>query len=289
VQQTQLEGIQFEGEGSAGDGTVQLVDNETESPEPGEGDGDGGEEDAETGSGGEDGTEAPAEDGPYSPHPDYPNRNKNGTYGDGNTADGKEAERKALDQREEETGTPLIRDQVRATHPDVQNPKTGKPQGRYYDALEPTGNPDEYIGVEAKTHEGVDLTADQARFDEAVSAERPATAVVDGREVKIVDTVVVHPPEGWDAPSAESVPWGAESGATGPAVPPALAGDPGRQPSGTAPAAPAPTAGSPLPDWGTQLTPQQMIDSGDPALRVAGEEIRRRMAEQGIVDTSGIA
>jgi hypothetical protein len=32
-----------------------------------------------------------------------------------------------------------------------------------------------------------------------------------------------------------------------------------------------------------------MIDSDDPALRVAGQEIRRRMAEQGIVDPSGLA
>lgn len=84
---------------------------------------------------------------PWGPNPNYPNRTNNGKYGVGNSVDGKAAEGAALGQRELDTGIPILRGQVRATHPDVTNPATGKPQGRFYDGLEPTGVPGEYIGV----------------------------------------------------------------------------------------------------------------------------------------------
>lgn len=242
------------------------------------------------------GNESEEKPNPKDPHPTDPNRSADGTYGPGNSGDGKAAEKAALDAREERTHIPLERTQVRATHPDVINPKTKKPQHRYYDALEPTGNPNEYVGIEAKTHEGAHRR-DQERFDAAVSADRPATATLNGREITIVDTDIEYPPEGWVPPSAQD---GGDTPASGDAAPPSPSSPPppalattGMPPAGAAPATPAPTEAAPetasFPEWGTQLTPQQMIDSGDPALRVIGQEIRRRMAEQGKIDPSGIA
>lgn len=287
----ELEGIRFDGEGDSRDPTIRMVDNETEEPAPAEADDGTGDAD-EAGTGSEDTGGSDGESNPKDPHPDYPNRSVDGTYGPGNSGDGKAAEKAALDERERKTHIAIVREQVRATHPDVENPKTGKPQHRYYDGLEPTGNPDEYIGIEAKTNEDSGQTHQQ-EFDDAVTVERPATAVLDGREIKIVDAQTVYPPDGWVPPSqresssdsAPSTGGGAQPGASASPVPPSLTSPGAVQGGGV----PAPVAGSPVPDWGTQLTPQQMIDSDDPALRVAGQEIRRRMAEQGIVDPSGIA
>ncbi|WP_205626353.1 hypothetical protein [Mycolicibacterium conceptionense] len=275
----ELEGIRFEGERTDGSPDhVQLVSNEFKlhpQDDP---------------------------DDPWSPHPDYPNRTKNGKYGKGNSRDGKAAEKAALDKREEDTGIPIVRQQVRATHPDVRHPD-GTPQYRYFDGLEPTGNPDEYIGIEAKINEGA-LDRDQQVFDAQVSRERPATATLNGRPIKIVGAEVEYPPEGWVPPSEQPGPGaGASAGATeaGPApvgpnnwggveaegtVP--VTGPAGPVP-GSAPVAPAPGSVPVTPSWGTHLTPQEMIDSGDPALRVAGEEIRRQMQANGQIDPSGIA
>ncbi|AER47737.1 hypothetical protein DORI_88 [Mycobacterium phage Dori] len=297
----ELEGIRFDGESQGRDSTVQLVDNETENPdtetetEPNEGTGDATDPDTDNTDQG--GADSPVDDGPKSPHPDYPNRNKDGTYSDGNTVDGKAAEKAALDNREDETGIPLERRQVRATHPDVTNPKTGKPQQRYYDALEPTDNPDEYIGIEAKTNENAHRS-DQERFDDAVTPERPATATLDGREIRIVDTDVVYPPEGWDeAPAESDAPTdsgGAEAKVPGPSLPPGLT-DPGAggfggvHAEGTVPVGPAPANAPNYPGWGTQLTPQEMISSDDPALRVAGQAILEQMQREGKIDPSSTA
>ncbi|CAJ1579842.1 hypothetical protein [[Mycobacterium] wendilense] len=221
---------------------------------------------------------------PKDPHEKYPNRSADGTYGPGNSGDGKAAEKAALDQRERETGVPIIRQQVQATHPDVVNPKTKNPQGRFYDGLQPTGNPDEYIGLEAKTHDGVKLTREQQSFDAAVSPERPATATLNGREITIVGAQKVHPPDGWVPPSAGQPP--GPNVNQGTVNVPTESGRPVPAPGGASPPAPTTGAGG---SWGTQLTPQQMIDSDDPALRVAGQEIRRRMAEKGMIDPSGLA
>lgn len=280
-----LAGIQFDGEGASQDPLIQAVSNE-----PDETPADTGE-DGQTGADDTDGTEGGGQPNPKDPHPDYPNRSADGTYGPGNSGDGKAAEKAALDERENQTGVPITRQQVRATHPDVKNPDTGEPQQRYYDGLEPTGNPDEYIGIEAKTNESASRPS-QERFDDAVTPDRPATAVLDGREIKIVDAQTIYPPEGWQPPSAPAESpalapvEGAAPGAPHQPVPPGLLGPgSGAKVEGAVPATEAPA----LPGWGTQLTPQQMIDSGDPALRVLGQELRRRMAEQGIVDPSGLA
>lgn len=267
----ELDGIRFEGEGEGRDGepTVQLVSNEFKlNPQD--------------------------EDDPWAPHPDFPNRTRNGKYGKENSKDGEAAAKAALDERERKTHIPLTRQEVRATHPDVRHPD-GTPQFRYYDALEPTDNPDEYLGIEAKTNPKA-LRRDQQTFDAAVTPERPATAVLNGREIRIVGAQTVYPPEGWKPPSVEMGPGaGASAGeaTAGPvpksAVDGGAGGFGGAQAEGTVPATPAPGNAPVAPSWGTQLTPQEMIDSGDPALRVLGEQLRAQMQQEGKVDPSGIA
>lgn len=201
----------------------------------------------------------PADPNPKDPHETDPNRSRDGTYGPGNSGDGKAAEKAALDARERRTGIPIIRDQVRATHPDVINPDTGKPQGRFYDGLEPTGNPGEYIGIEAKTSEGVDLPKNQQRFDAAVSPQRPATATLNGQPITIVDAQTVYPPQGWVPPSAQVTqtipPVGAAPGSVDGLPPPVMRTDDG------APLVPGPGT-SPVPNWGTYIPPDEAAKGG---------------------------
>ncbi|QZH65021.1 hypothetical protein [Mycolicibacterium farcinogenes] len=302
----ELQGIRFEGEGDGRDGTVRFVDHETEDPETetdtrddtGTGDADDPDADAETGDG-----DAPVVKDPKGQNEDYPNRNNDGTYRGENSRDGKDAEKAALDKREEDTGITLERQQVRATHPDVINPKTGKPQHRYYDAVEPTDDPDEYIGIEAKSHEGLDRTTDQERFDDAVTPDKPATATLDGREIRIIDTDLAYPPEGWDeapadsgAESSGSETGGADAKVGGPSLPPGLTdrgagGFGGVHAEGTVPTAPTPTPAHHFPDWGTHLTPQQMIDSDDPAMRVLGQQLleQQRQRSGNVYDPDSMA
>lgn len=265
-QAAELQAIRFEGEGDGNGAHVQLVDRHFKL-DP------------------QDTTREPKR-----PHDTDPNRASDGTYGPNNQGDGKAAERAALDAREQETGIPIIRQQVRATHPDVVNPDTGKLQNRYYDGLQPTGNPDEYIGFEAKTNKE-SLDPKQKKFDAAVTPEKPARAMLNGREIKIVDSQVIYPPKGWVPPPVEMGPGAGASAGTvtaGPVPNPTVDWG-GAEAEGTVSAGPATGSAPVTPSWGTHLTPQQMIDSDDPFLRVAGQEIRRRMAEQGIVDPSGIA
>ena len=160
-------------------------------------------------------TPADPDKDPYAQNPDYPNRNNLGHYGAGNSKDGKAEEQAALDFREDETGISIERQQVRATHPDVTKPD-GKPQWRYYDGLEPTGNPDEYIGIEAKGHPGAHQPYQDA-FDAAVTDESPAEAVLNGRKIKIVDTAPSYPPPGWTPP---------DTGGTGAQQAPTISGLP---------------------------------------------------------------
>lgn len=188
---------------------------------------------------------------PKDPNPNYPNRTNDGKYGTGNSLDGKAAEKAALDKRQADLGIPIIRDQVVATHPDVINPDTGKPQRRLYDGLEPTGVPGEYIGVEAKTHQGVGRDKPQQRFDDAVSPEHPATAVLNGQPIKIVGTDLAYPPEGWVPPPPQ----------------PGVSPFGGAQADATVPGAGrAPVQGSattdPFPNWGTHISPEEASKGG---------------------------
>ncbi|SKQ44034.1 hypothetical protein [Mycobacteroides abscessus] len=158
---------------------------------------------------------------PKGQNPNYPNRNNDGTYRDGNALDGKDDEKAALDKREKDTNIKSIRDQVRATVPGAES-KPGVAQWRYYDGLEPTGRPDEYIGLEAKGIDG-DRTAPQKAFDNLVTRDNPASATLNGRQIKIVGTELVRP--------------GAAPGGGG--VPTQVGGSAGRG-GGAAPVAPAP-------------------------------------------------
>jgi hypothetical protein len=159
---------------------------------------------------------------PYDQNEKYPNRNNLGQYGAGNSRDGKAEEEAALRDREGKTGIPIERQQVRATHPDVTN-DNGKPQWRYYDGLEPTGNPDEYIGIEAKGHPGAHQPY-QDEFDAAVTDASPAEAVLNGRKIKIVDTAPAYPPPGWTLPTEQGP--GAQQAPTISGLPPWLQGAP---------------------------------------------------------------
>lgn len=254
----ELHGMRFEGEGDGNGAHVQLVDNKfKQDPPP---------------------TDPPPV--PKERHATDPNRSADGTYGPGNFGDGKAAEKAALDEIERRTHVPVIRQQVRATQPGVINPKTGKLQERYYDGLQPTGNPDEYIGYEAKTNPG-SLDKDQQTFDKTVTRDHPATATLNGRPITIVDARTVYPPEGWVPPSAAA---GAEHGA-GPAAPapPATTGYPGMpEPpkmwrDDGAPLAhpgdrpPVHAGSNPFPNWGTYISPEELAKSSDPELSNLGK------------------
>lgn len=243
-----LESLSFPAEHEGGDPTVKAVDYHRFKQEPG-----------------------PADPDDPNRHAWYPNRNPWGEYGKGNRDDGKAAEQAALDELQRQTRIPIIRQQVRATQPDVISPKTGKPQERYFDGLQPTGNPDEYIGIEAKTHEGIGRTPPQQRFDTQISREHPATAILNGRPITIVGSQLAYPPPGWvpPPPPAATVPApGAASGA-----PPGLPPPPVMHRDDGAPL--VPSAGSnPFPNWGTHISPDELAKSSDPELGNLGKFYR---------------
>lgn len=214
----ELEGIRFDGEGDSRDPTIRMVDHDVKLNPPVEPD-----------------------DDQWLPHPDYPGRSRNGRYNKDNSRDGAAAAKAALDKRQKDTGIELIRQEVRATHPDVIH-ENGQPQHRYYDALEPTGYPDEYIGIEAKTNKGA-LRTDQQTFDAAVSPERPAKATLNGREITIIGAEVEYPPKGWVPPSAQN-----PDASLAPSPPAAGAGPgPSSSGSGLPVTGPAPAPASPNP------------------------------------------
>ncbi len=193
---------------------------------------------------------------PYDQNPRYPNRNNLGQYGAGNSRDGKAEEEAALANREAQTGIPIERQQVRATHPEVT--RDGKPQWRYYDGLEPTGNPDEYIGIEAKGHEGAHQSA-QDTFDGAVSPQSPAEAVLNGRKIKIVGAQPAYPAPGWTPPDSAGPPAAQQAPMTS-GLPPWLQG----APTQIGPANPllAPYPGASMPGMPTSHVTGALPDSG---------------------------
>lgn len=168
----------------------------------------------------------PPKPDPKAPHPDYPGRTNDGKFGQGNNGDGKLEEKLALDKREGKTKIPIIRQKVRAVVPGALNPD-GSEQWRYYDGLEPTGNPNEYLGIEGK-RDGVKLTGPQSKFDQLVTPDNPARATLNGEPIRIVGNAVAYPqlPPGTgpltEAPGGgmgESGPV-ARSGGAAPAAPP---------------------------------------------------------------------
>jgi hypothetical protein len=258
---TDLEGITFDGEGDGRDPTIQMLDDGTEEP-------------------------SPQDDGGYKPHPDYPDHKPNGEWGPKNSGvEGDVEAQKAFDERQRRTGIPIERQK---TWVYLTDPETGKTLRREYDGLEPIpGQPGKYTGLEHKLG-NKDPTTHQEKFDGLVRGGLPARGTLNGEPIEVVDTELIRTPRPGDPTAGAAAGSSAGPGAslapgTG-GIPPAVVDG-----GGSAPAVPAPAGTPAIPDWGTQLTPQQMIDSGDPALIVLGQEIRRQMAEQGIVDPSGIA
>lgn len=240
----------------------------------------------------EDGGEDPDDGGEYKPHPDYPDHKPNGEWGPGNSGlEGHAEAQKAFDARTRDTGIRIERKLIWVY---LTDPETGKTLRREYDGLEEIpGQPGKYTGLEHKLGRK-DPTKHQEHFDDLVRSGIPARGTLNGQPIEVVDAELIRtprpdatPPPGAGASAGEST--------AGPA-PVGSGGWGGVEAEGTVPVNAAPATGSApatsapvTPSWGTHLTPQEMIDSDDPALRVAGQEIRRRMAEQGIVDPSGLA
>lgn len=273
----ELEGIRFEGEGDGREGAIYLVDNKIKlNPQ------DGGED---------------PDNGGYKPHPEYPDHKPNGEWGPGNSGVEGDAEaQKAFDERQKRTGIPIERQKIWVY---VTDPETGKTLRREYDGLEPIpGQPGKYTGLEHKLG-NKDTTKHQEKFDGLVNGGTPATGTLNGRPIEVVKALEIRTPRpdalppgaGASAGEATAGPAPVDAGGWGGVhaegtVP--VAGPAGPV-SGSAPVTTAPGGAPVTPTWGTHLTPQQMIDSGDPALRVIGEELRRQMQANGQIDPSGTA
>jgi hypothetical protein len=115
-------------------------------------------------------------------------RDVEGKFAPGN--DGKiahDAEKQGLEQYANDTGREVIDVKVAAKLPDMTP--------RYYDGLSPNGDGtytaiETYTGVEVKSGTA-GLSAHQQEFDAAVNSGRPATANLNGREIKITETRVI--------------------------------------------------------------------------------------------------
>lgn len=246
----------------------------------------------------QDGGEDPDNGGGYTPHPDYPDHKPNGEWGPKNSGVEGDAEaQKAFDEREKKTHIPIERQKIWVY---LTDPETGRTLRREYDGLEEIpGQPGKYTGLEHKLG-NKDPTKHQEKFDGLVRGGIPAKGTLNGQPIEVVDAELIRtprpdatPPPGAGASAGEATAgpapvdpggWGGvEAQGTVPVTGPA-----GSVP-GSAPVTSGPGSAPVTPSWGTHLTPQEMIDSDDPALRVAGQEIRRKMDEQGIVDPSGLA
>jgi len=135
------------------------------------------------------------------PNETYPGRDARGRFIPGNTggADGAAAAEQRLQQYEKDFNTSVVRQQIRVAVIDpssgqpMTDPQTGMPLYRYYDALEPTGKPGQYVGIEVKSGTA-DLTRQQKIFDSRVSAQTPATGTLNGQPVKVIDTELLRTP-----------------------------------------------------------------------------------------------
>jgi hypothetical protein len=202
--------------------------------------------------------------GGYKPHDKYPDHKPNGEWGPGNSGVEGDAEaQEAFKARQERTHIPIEREKVWVY---LTDPETGRTLRREYDGLEHIpGQPNKYVGLEHKLGKK-DPTDHQQRFDDLVRGGLPARGVLRGQDIEVVDAELIRTPR----PDINDLP---SAGTDGTVME----------------RAPVNEEAPVLPDWGTRLTPQQMIDSGDPALIIAGEELRRQMREQGKIDPSGIA
>ncbi|SKK20080.1 hypothetical protein [Mycobacteroides abscessus] len=150
---------------------------------------------------------------PAAPNPNFPGRDAQGrfTIGNSGSADGAAAAEARIKQAEKETGETFVRQQIRVAVIDPKtglpmvDPRDGTPIYRYYDALQPTSNPNKYIGVEVKSGEA-DLTRRQRIFDDWVRSGHPATGTLNGKPVEIIDTEKLQAPRFVPPPVLEPAP-----------------------------------------------------------------------------------
>ncbi|MUL76460.1 WXG100 family type VII secretion target [Mycolicibacterium sp. CBMA 226] len=233
--------------------------------------------------------------GGYKPHDKYPDHKPNGEWGPKNSGVEGDAEaQKAFDIRQKRTHIPIERQKIWVY---LTDPKTGKRLRREYDGLEPIpGQPGKYRGLEHKLG-SKDPTEHQDNFDELVRSGIPATGTLNGQPIQVTDNEIIRTPRPGEASPAGGFGGAQGGGEVATAGPTATA-------SGSAPVSPTPSSATATPtpgsayvpgsfpfnpNWGTHMTPQQMIDSGDPALVVIGQQIRQQMQQNGEVDTSGTA
>lgn len=95
-------------------------------------------------------------------------------------------EKRGLDEVEEEESVTVIRDQVRST-------LSGSTQHRYFDGFiqRPDGT---YSAVEVKSGTAIDKhlrnEKNQLGFDEAITPENPATAILRGEQISITKVIL---------------------------------------------------------------------------------------------------
>jgi hypothetical protein len=185
---------------SGDESSVQLVDYKTSPPTPLPGPPDD-----------------PVNDG-TAPNETYPGRDARGRFLPGNSgsADGAAAAELRLQEFERDNRVTVIRRQIRLavidpnTGAPMTDPKTKKPLYRFYDALEPTGKPGQYIGIEVKSG-SAGPTRTQKIFDARVSPQTPATGTLNGEPVEIIRARLLEAPtyvagEGLRGGVADSVP-----------------------------------------------------------------------------------
>lgn len=101
-------------------------------------------------------------------------------------------EGQGLDIIERRYGAPVFRDQVNAGIPGHNRPGTDVPQVRRFDGL--FRNTDgTWTGVEIKSGSATRNPAQQG-FDDAISGDNPAYAVLNGERIRIVDVILQEVP-----------------------------------------------------------------------------------------------
>jgi hypothetical protein len=129
-------------------------------------------------------------------HPIYPDHRPNGKWAPANSgADGDAAAQHTFDQMEQR-GIPVVRQEIRVS---VTDPQTGKTYIRYYDGLQPTGVPGQYIGIEHKTNASP-ITENQSIADSLVNSGNAARGTLNGQPIDVVGARTIRvswpPPEG---------------------------------------------------------------------------------------------
>ncbi|WP_431075154.1 putative T7SS-secreted protein [Microbacterium phyllosphaerae] len=123
------------------------------------------------------------------PHPEYGGRDVKGQYNGDGQRPWEDWEKIGLEEVAEDTGADVISTKVRTTIEGYHHkPDATADQVRTYDGL--IRNPDgTYVGVEVKSGSGSQNAA-QRGFDGTVSRETPATGVLNGQRIEIVQVLL---------------------------------------------------------------------------------------------------